>query len=595
MPDEGWGSDAVDSSAPANRHMKAPAPVDPAVLAERAAAKKAKEERKRAAQKAKREEAKLKKKAAAEERKAAEASARKHKKDLEQAGKRGKALCGKLRGALASRDAKMMWLALADAQRFEDQFGSSEVSSVAQEVEAVVKLRVEVKAAYTTLALEAITEMTPLLDASEDDLGAVASAVLRYAAFAEDSTVEAIRGVLLTKLDVVKTALREAIAAAEGRPASFAQLNATIEKYAGHARILSAEIRDAKAAKSTLLSQCARELGGLAYASTKKSNTVTVAQIEKKLTLYDGYPEEGSIGESMAKLRPLLVTKRKEEEAKAKAIAAQKAKEAALKAKQERAEQQAKEEADFWAKHEQETIEQQVQQDRQWAEAAAAAEAVKAAEEAERQEQERIAAAIAAAQAEEAAKNSKALSAEEKEARKAAKKARQAEEKAKAQEEKKKKLQTATAEAAAAAQVLEAARIPSVLKTSPRFSPLREGGGDISLEQEDGGGAKAKQPKKVVWLDLDEQAAEEKERKKAEKKREANRKKKEKKKKKEAEKKAAAAAAGAAADTNSEPSQPAEAAAATVDDADDDDHDANFVDVATDGYKDDYDAMEALD
>ena len=48
MPDEGWGSDAVDSSAPATRHMNVPAPVDPAVLAERAAAKKAKKAHKAA-------------------------------------------------------------------------------------------------------------------------------------------------------------------------------------------------------------------------------------------------------------------------------------------------------------------------------------------------------------------------------------------------------------------------------------------------------------------------------------------------------------------------------------------------------------------
>ena len=104
--------------------------------------------------------------------------------------------------------------------------------------------------------------------------------------------------------------------------------------------------------------------------ATKKGASVTAAQIEKKLAQFDGYPEEGSIGESISQLRPLLAKKRKDEEAKAKAIAAQKAKEAAAKAKKERAEQQAKEDAEFWAAHEQALLAEQARQDQLWAEAA---------------------------------------------------------------------------------------------------------------------------------------------------------------------------------------------------------------------------------
>lgn len=588
LPDEGWGGPEAANPADENKpdgRRDAPV-VDPVVAAERAAAKKAKDEKKRAAQKAKREEAKLKKRAAAEARKAAEAEARKQKKDLEQAGKRGKALCSKLRGALSALDPRLMLIALADADRFVAQFAEADLPAVAQEVEEIGKLRVNVKAAYTTQALEAIEEMTTLLD-SDADLGAVSSAVNRYASFSEDSTVEAIRGVLLTKVDAAKTELRDAVAAAEGRPAAFAELNSTIEKYAGHARILQAEIREAKAAKSALLSQCARELGGLVHKSTKRGSSVTAGQMEEKMALFADFPEEGSIGESMSKIRPLLAKKRREEEAKAKAIAVQKAKDAALKAKKERAEQQAKEDAEFWAQHEAATLHEAARQEQLWAEAAAAAEAVAAAKEAEKKEAERI----AAAQAEHsAAKTAKELTPEQKAERKAAKKARQAEERAKAQEEKQKK-QTAQAEEAAAQFVeqMPSKRIPSVLKTSPHFSPLREG-------DEAPGGQDKGDKKKVGWLDLDAEAAEDRERKKAEKKREANRKKKQKKKQKEAEKKAAAAAAGTAA-VEGVASTAAAVSEGDGNDVGEDDlpDDDDAVDFATDSYKEHYDAMEELD
>eukprot|EP01043_Picozoa_sp_COSAG02_P015515 COSAG02_NODE_663_length_18741_cov_9.083682_13_plen_568_part_00 len=555
--------------------------VDPAVAAERAAAKKAKEERKRAAQKAKREEAKLRKRAAAEERKAAEAEARKQKKELEQAGKRGKALCGKLRSSLSALDPRLMWTALADADRFQAQFADVDLPAVAQEVEAIAKLRVDVKTAYTAQALQAVEAMTNLLD-SDADLGAVCSAVDTFDSFSNDSTVEAIRGVLLNKVDAAKTELREAAAAAEGRPAAFAELNSIIEKYASHSRILYAEIRDAKTTKSSLLSQCARELGGLVHKSTKKGSTVTAAQIEKKLAQYDGFPEEGSIGESMSTLRPLLAKTRKEEEAKAKVKAAQKAKEDALRAKKERAEQQAKEDAEFWAAHEQATLAEQTRQDQLMAEAAARAEAIAAAKEAERQEAENAAAARKAE--EEAAKKTKELTAEEKAERKAAKKARQAAEKEKANEEKKRQ-QAVQAEEAAAEFAAESMKIASVLKTSPHFSPLREGDG-LS------GGKGAK---KVAWLDLDEEAAQEREMRKAEKKREANRKKKQKKKQKEAEKKAAAAAATGTAEPEAADVGDGTAEQADQGGEDDDNNFDDVVDFATDSYKEHYDAMEELD
>ena len=550
--------------------------VDTAVAAERAAAKKAKEERKREAQKAKRDEAKLKKRAAAEARKAAEAEARKQKKELDQAGKRGKALCGKLRSSLAGRDPRLMWTALADADRFQAQFDGVDLPAVAQEVEAIAKLHVDVKAAYTAQALEAIEAMTNLLDS--DDLGAVSSAVNLYDAFSEDSTVEAIRGVLLNKVDAAKTELRDAAAAADRRPVAFANLNATIEKYASHSRVLFAEIRDAKTTRSTLLSQCAKELGGLVHKSAKKGSTVTAAQIEKKLAQYEGFPEEGSIGESMSTLRPLLAKIRKEEDAKAKAIAAQKAKEDGLRAKKQRAEQQAKEDAEFWAAHEQATLAEQMRQDQLMAEAAARAEAMAAAREAEKLEAEK---AAAARQAEEAAANkAKELTAEEKAARKAAKKARQAEEKAEAAEENKRQ----QAEEAAAKFAAESAiTMPSVLKTSPHFSPLREGDNPSG----------SKTAKKVAWLDLDEAAAQERELRKAEKKREANRKKKAKKK---------AKAATAAAGSSAEPvvADAVDITAEQVDQGGDDDDDNqencdDVVDFATDSYKEHYDAMEELD
>lgn len=550
--------------------------VDPSVAAERAATKKANDEKRRAAQKAKREEAKLKKRAAADARKAAEADARKQKKEFEQAGKRSKALCGKLRSAFAALDPRLMWAALADADRFDAQFAGVDLPAVAQEVEAIAKLRGDVKAAYTVQALEAIEAMTQLLDA-DADLGAVSSAVNRYAPFSDDSTVEAIRGVLLNKVNAAKTELLEAAAAAEGRPEAFAELNATIKKYASHSRILYAEIRDAKEAKSTLLSQCARELGGLVHKSAKKGSSVTAAQIEKKLAQFDGFPEEGSIGESLSKLRPML------------------AKENALKAKKARAEQQAKEEAEFWAAHEEATRAEEARQYQLMAEAAARAEAVAAAKEAEMQEAER---AAAARQTEEdVAKNAakkKELSEREKAERKAAKKARLALEKAKAQEEQKQRQMAEEAAAVIAAEA-QSRRISSVLKTSPHFSPLREG-------DDPSGGTGAK---KVAWLDLDQEATEEQEQRKAEKRREANRKKKLKKKQKEAAAKQAAedaedgAAAAAAAKTegleaagvgvgSGEQVDPGDA---EEEDADDDD----VVDFATDSYRQHYDAMEELD
>lgn len=546
--------------------------VDPSVAAERAATKKANDEKRRAAQKAKREEAKLKKRAAADARKAAEADARKQKKEFEQAGKRGKALSGKLRSAFAALDPRLMWAALADADRFDAQFAGVDLPAVAQEVEAIAKLRGDVKAAYTVQALEAIEAMTQLLDA-DADLGAVSSAVNRYAPFSDDSTVEAIRGVLLNKVNAAKTELLEAAAAAEGRPEAFAELNATIKKYASHSRILYAEIRDAKEAKSTLLSQCARELGGLVHRSAKKGSSVTAAQIEKKLAQFDGFPEEGSIGESLSKLRPMLATR----------------------AKKARAEQQAKEDAEFWAAHEEATRAEEARQYQLMAEAAFRAEAVAAAKEAEMQEAER---AAAARQTEEdVAKNAakkKELSEREKAERKAAKKARLALEKAKAQEEQKQRQMAEEAAAVIAAEA-QSRRISSVLKTSPHFSPLREG-------DDPSGGTGAK---KVAWLDLDQEATEEQEQRKAEKRREANRKKKLKKKQKEAAAKKAAedaedgAAAAAAAKTEGiEAAGVGVGSGEKVDPGDDEEEDADdddVVDFATDSYQQHYDAMEELD
>ena len=539
--------------------------VDPSVAAERAATKKANDEKRRAAQKAKREEAKLKKRAAADARKAAEADARKQKKEFEQAGKRGKALSGKLRSAFAALDPRLMWAALADADRFDAQFAGVDLPAVAQEVEAIAKLRGDVKAAYTVQALEAIEAMTQLLDA-DADLGAVSSAVNRYAPFSDDSTVEAIRGVLLNKVNAAKTELLEAAAAAEGRPEAFAELNATIKKYASHSRILYAEISDAKEAKSTLLSQCARELGGLVHRSAKKGSSVTAAQIEKKLAQFDGFPEEGSIGESLSKLR-----------------------------KKARAEQQAKEDAEFWAAHEEATRAEEARQYQLMAEAAFRAEAVAAAKEAEMQEAER---AAAARQTEEdVAKNAakkKELSEREKAERKAAKKARLALEKAKAQEEQKQRQMAEEAAAVIAAEA-QSRRISSVLKTSPHFSPLREG-------DDPSGGTGAK---KVAWLDLDQEATEEQEQRKAEKRREANRKKKLKKKQKEAAAKKAAedaedgAAAAAAAKTEGiEAAGVGVGSGEKVDPGDDEEEDADdddVVDFATDSYQQHYDAMEELD
>jgi hypothetical protein len=476
-----------------------------------------------------------------------------------------------------------MWAALADADRFDAQFAGVDLPAVAQEVEAIAKLRGDVKAAYTVQALEAIEAMTQLLDA-DADLGAVSSAVNRYAPFSDDSTVEAIRGVLLNKVNAAKTELLEAAAAAEGRPEAFAELNATIKKYASHSRILYAEIRDAKEAKSTLLSQCARELGGLVHRSAKKGSSVTAAQIEKKLAQFDGFPEEGSIGESLSKLRPMLATKRKEEEAKAK-----------VKAKKARAEQQAKEDAEFWAAHEEATRAEEARQYQLMAEAAARAEAVAAAKEAEMQEAER---AAAARQTEEdVAKNAakkKELSEREKAERKAAKKARLALEKAKAQEEQKQRQMAEEAAAVIAAEA-QSRRISSVLKTSPHFSPLREG-------DDPSGGTGAKM---VAWLDLDQEATEEQEQRKAEKRREANRKKKLKKKQKEAAAKKAAedaedgAAAAAAAKTEGiEAAGVGVGSGEKVDPGDDEDEDADdddVVDFATDSYQQHYDAMEELD
>ena len=61
----------------------------------------------------------------------------------------------------------------------------------------------------------------------------------------------------------------------------------------------------------------------------------------------------------------MIPVKQKEEAAKAKAMEAHKAKEQAMKAKQQKAEQQAKEEEAFWAQHEQQSVEDAAQQDRE--------------------------------------------------------------------------------------------------------------------------------------------------------------------------------------------------------------------------------------
>ena len=97
--------------------------------------------------------------------------------------------------------------------------------------------------------------------------------------------------------------------AAEGE--SFPHLSEVIERYAPHTRMLPSELRDAKQAKSALLSAAARELGGLAHAASRKHSTKpTAAQIEEALAKYEAYPEAGSIGESIGTLRPLLPKRR---------------------------------------------------------------------------------------------------------------------------------------------------------------------------------------------------------------------------------------------------------------------------------------------
>ena len=153
------------------------------------------------------------------------------------------------------------------------------------------------------------------------------------------------------------------------------------------------------------------------------------------------------------------------------------------------------------------------------------------------------------------------------------------------------------AEEAAAVIAAEAQsrRISSVLKTSPHFSPLREG-------DDPSGGTGAK---KVAWLDLDQQATEEQEQRKAEKRREANRKKKLKKKQKEAAAKKAAedaedgtAAAAAAKTEGIEAAGVGVGSGEKVDPGDDEEEDADdddVVDFATDSYQQHYDAMEELD
>ena len=507
-------------------------PEDPAAAAARAAAKKAKDEKKRLAQKAKREEQKILKKTQQDDSKAKEADARKKKKDQEQAAKRGKAICGRLSVALGSIDPKLMHNAMAEATRYEAQFcNAAETPTAAQGLAAVRKLRTDLECVYGTLKATAMAEMAALLDS--EDLAAVSSAAWKYDGFVEadkGGEVAAVLTVLQTKIHSSKYELRAVI---DGK--DFGALTAAIEKYGSYSaqsqKALATELRDARTARSTMLSTCARELGGLAYAASSKGgggkgggkgsgrNTVTAKQIEKKLKQWSSMPMEGSIGESIAKLRPLLVVKQKEEQAKAKTAAAQKAKDEAVKAKQERADAVAKEEAEFWAQHENKEIEDHAQQDRIWEETAAAAEAVKAAEDAERREAADLAAALASSKAAEeeeqrklAPLTQKEIAAEErrKEERKLAKKQRQQDEKAKVAAEKKVKLKLEEADRVAAGyKAAAAAVLPSVLVTSPNYSALREGMpmaiDDIyhRLADKTKSISATKQPKKVVWLDLD--------------------------------------------------------------------------------------------
>ena len=283
----------------------------------------------------------------------------------------------------------------------------------AGETPAVAALLPELESVYESLTASAADEMTALLES--DDLSKVGAVLKKHEAFSADveGTLSAVRVVLEQKMDDARSALREA---AEGE--SFLHLSEVIERYAPHTRMLPSELRDAKQAKSALLSAAARELGGLAHAASRKHSTKpTATQIEEALAKYKAYPEAGSIGESIGTLRPLLPKRRKEEAERAERDAAAAAQEQKEKDRQAEKARKQKEEDDFWAEQERKEREAAEEQDRRWAEAAAAAEAKAAVEEAQRKEEAEARAAVELVAKLEASETAAAEAAEAAEAR----------------------------------------------------------------------------------------------------------------------------------------------------------------------------------
>ena len=302
--------------------------------------------------KLKREEAKARKKLRQQEQREQEASRRKAKKAAETSIKHQASALSSLESAFKSDNPASMMEALAEATGFPD----------------IAEKRAAVQQKFDKIMSEALGELLPVVEVQ--DLQAAHNATLKYAHYPGE--VAEVCKQLRAKIVQAKAELKNAVAAED-----FSALSLAIETYNNGGRIVQKEMKDARLKRSALLTNCARELASMAHENaqnnskqnkqqSKKEKLSTAKQIASKLKKYADYPAEGSIGESIATLREMLNTRQAEEAEKRRLADLQRAKEEAIRAKEEAKQMQEEEEARFWAEQDAKQKAEELELSLQW-------------------------------------------------------------------------------------------------------------------------------------------------------------------------------------------------------------------------------------